>query len=1007
MKRYYILFISFFCLYQLQAQTTYPTNGVNDPRQGHYAFTNATIYVDYNKKIDNGTLIIKEGKVVEVAQGSKTPKSAIIVDCKGKTIYPSFIETFSNYGIPDAKPAGEGRRQDQQLVSDKKGAYYWNEAIKPETQAHEMFTVNKDQAKMLRKIGFGTVIAHQVDGIARGTGTLVVLNEEPENDVILKDRVSAHYSFRRGVSKQSYPSSLMGSIALLRQAYLDGAWYKNQGYKEEYNISLDHWNQTQNLPAIIDAGNWDDILRADKVGDEFGVQYIIRGKGNEYQRLDAVKATNATLIIPVKYPEAYKVEDPLQAHYVDLKELKHWELAPYNLGRVAKANIPFAITSSTLKDKSAFLGNLKKAIKSGLSKEDALKALTFTPAKTLQIDNMVGSLTKGKVANFLICTDDIFDKGTITENWVAGKPFVVKTANTTDYKGQYDLVLANPSTTYIVEISGEPKAPELNVIVDDSTKIKIKHTLKENQVSLNFSPKDQDGLIRLSGLIEGNVWTGMGQNLEGAWTKWELTNKRPIPKKEETKEEKEAKDKKDKEKKEEEDKKDEIGDVPYPFLPYGWTEQPKQEAVLFKNATVWTNTDKGIMQKADVLIKNGKIAQVGKNLPASGATKIDAKGKHITCGIIDEHSHIAISRGVNESAQASSAEVSIGDVVRSEDINIYRQLAGGVTAAQLLHGSANPIGGQSALIKMRWGALPEEMKIEGADGFIKFALGENVTHANWGNGGRSRYPQTRMGVEQVFIDMFTRAKEYEAALKKDPSSVRRDLELETLLEIINKERFITCHSYVQSEITMLMRVCESFGFNVNTFTHILEGYKIADKMKEHGVHASTFSDWWMYKFEVNDAIPHNAAILTEMEVTTAINSDDAEMGRRLNSEAAKAVKYGAMSEEEAWKMVTLNPAKILHLDDKLGTLEQGKDADIVIWSDHPLSVYAKAEKTYVDGRCLWDIEQDEELRKTIQKERNRLVQKMLGDDNGGKEKKTPKPKQMHNYHCDDMEDEGN
>jgi len=517
---------------------------------------------------------------------------------------------------------------------------------------------------------------------------------------------------------------------------------------------------------------------------------------------------------------------------------------------------------------------------------------------------------------------------------------------------------------------------------------------------------------------------GKGQLADGTWVDWSAVRTGDIKKKEENKKNNEEEDEIDVEDKIEEEKielvkvedkdKKEKGDtikyptieeVMYPFVAYGWTKanQPTVKTALIKNATVWTNEDDGVLEETDVLIKEGKIAKVGKNLKSNADIEIDATGKHVTAGIIDEHSHIAISRGVNESAQHSTAEVSIADVINSEDVNIYRQLAGGVTASQLLHGSANPIGGQSALIKLRWGSSPEAMKIENADGFIKFALGENVKQTNWGDHNRTRFPQSRMGVEQVYIDHFTRAKEYEkAGLNK-----RKDLELEALLEIINKQRFITCHSYVQSEITMLMRVAEQFDFNINTFTHILEGYKIADKMKEHGVAASTFSDWWRYKYEVMDAIPHNAAILNEMDIVTAINSDSGEMGRRLNQEAAKAVKYGGVNEEDALKMVTLNPAKMLHLDDRMGSIKSGKDADVVIWSHKPLSVKAKAEQTFVDGILYFDINEDKAHRAAIAKERNRLIQKMIAHKKEGGETEGAKPKKQHLWHCDDVEGHGN
>ncbi|MFN6037709.1 MAG: amidohydrolase family protein, partial [Bacteroidota bacterium] len=322
----------------------------------------------------------------------------------------------------------------------------------------------------------------------------------------------------------------------------------------------------------------------------------------------------------------------------------------------------------------------------------------------------------------------------------------------------------------------------------------------------------------------------------------------------------------------------------------------------------------------------------------------------------------------------------------------------------------NPIGGQSGLIKLRWGLSPEEMKIENADGFIKFALGENVKQSNWGDFNTIRFPQTRMGVEQVYYDYFHRAREYDSKWnlfkklndkeKKVTSAPRRDLELETLAQILNKKRFITCHSYVQSEINMLMQVGDSMGFTVNTFTHILEGYKVADKMKARGVAASTFSDWWAYKMEVMDAIPYNAALLSKMGVVTAINSDDAEMGRRLNQEAAKAMKYGELSEEEALKLCTYNPAKILHLDNRMGSIKVGKDADLVLWTDHPLSVYAKVEKTIIDGVVYFDAKEDLKLREEIKKERTRIIHKMIQAKKGGEATQKPRRQRHLLYHCD-------
>ncbi|HEY6062556.1 MAG TPA: amidohydrolase family protein, partial [Chitinophagaceae bacterium] len=383
----------------------------------------------------------------------------------------------------------------------------------------------------------------------------------------------------------------------------------------------------------------------------------------------------------------------------------------------------------------------------------------------------------------------------------------------------------------------------------------------------------------------------------------------------------------------------------------------------------------------------------------------------------DEHSHIAAA-SINEGGQSVTSEVRIGDNLNPEDINIYRQLSGGVTTSHILHGSANPIGGQTQLIKLRWGLDDDELKFKNSDGFIKFALGENVKRSNFNiPGGNNRYPDTRMGVEQVYVDAFTRAKDYKKEWEdynaaKDQlikarkpltglNPPRRDLELDALVEILENKRFITCHSYVQSEITGLIEVAEKMGFKVNTFTHILEGYKVADRMLKHGSNASTFSDWWAYKVEVEDAIPYNAAIMVRVGLNVAINTDDAEMARRLNQEAAKTIKYGGLSREEALDLVTINPAKMLHVADRVGSLKVGKDADVVVWSDNPLSIYAKSLYTIVDGTVYFDRQKDEQMQKDVDAERARLVKKMNGEKRSG----APTIPAQPTYHvlltCDD------
>jgi imidazolonepropionase-like amidohydrolase len=978
-----------------QQVTGISPHGVADERPMKVAFINATIYTDYQTVLNNATLLVLNGKIEDVGTTLTVPKDYQIVDLKGKFVYPSFIDLYSDYGMPKPKEAQSNWRV-MEYRSQKQGAYHWNQAVRPEFNAQDVFVVNSKDAKELREIGFGTVLTHLTDGIMRGSGSLVTLGEGKEHGLVLKGIASAHFSFNKGSSPQSYPSSLMGSVALLRQSYLDAEWYRNGGKNKEYNISQEAWNNLQSLPQIFEVSNDLDALRADKIGDEFGKQYIIKGAGDEYQRINELKKSNASFIIPVNYPEGYDVSDAYEAYNVSLAELKHWELAPTNASHLANAGIDFAFTSAGLKDKKDFLKNIQKAIEYGLDKKAALKALTFTPAKLVQADGQVGSLQKGKLANFIITNKEVFEKDAlILANYVKGNAFTIKEWNVADLRGEYNLTVNNQSLK--LKVTGELEDQKAEVFEKDTVKVNASITLKGEQISLAIASTDKNEKrqLRLSGWKSGNNLQGDGQNFDGTWLKWSaVRTKEYTP--EAPKDDK--KDKKDSTQRE-------LGKITYPFTAFGWVEQPKAELVLFKNATVWTNETDGILKETDVLIENGKIKQVGKNLQVPNAKVIDATGKHLTSGIIDEHSHIAITKGVNEGVYSISSEVRIGDVINSEDINIYRHLAGGVVATQALHGSANAIGGQSALLKMRWGLAPEQMKIENADGFIKFALGENVKQANWGLVNPVRFPQTRMGVEQVYEDAFTRAKEYIENRKKDPINTRKDLQMEALAEILQSKRFITCHSYVQSEINMLMKVAEKYNFRVNTFTHILEGYKVADKMKKHGAAASTFADWWAYKMEVNDAIPYNAAIMTKVGVNTAINSDDAEMARRLNQEAAKGVKYGNLTEEEAWKTVTLNPAKMLHLDKRMGSIKAGKDADLVLWSENPLSIYAKAEKTFVDGVLYFDREKDKQLQQELEAERNRLIQKMMQEKKGDTDKgQKPTFRRLKEYHCEDVHD---
>ena len=976
------------------SQNYFPNNeSVQNKNQNFTALINAKIYVTPRQVIEKGTLLIQNGKVISTGKDIVIPKNSIIVNLEGKTIYPSFIDMYTNFGVE--KPRSSGPMARGALYDTKKSGYYWNEHLRAEVNAFDSFKYDETKAEEFLKAGFGVVGTHVPDGIARGTGTLIALNNFDKGGRLIAPKITNHFGFTRSaISGQSYPSSLMGMMALLRQMYHDMDWYK-KGNSDTKDVSLEAMIENQKLVQLFSTEDKLNSLRASKIAKEFGITYVMKGSGNEFERIEEIKNTNSKFIIPINFPEAYDVSDPNQANQMELKDFRFWNQAPSNLKVLADNGITFALTTENIKKMDQFKTNLLKAIQYGFDTTKALEALTTVPASILGKSNEIGSLNNGSQANFIITSGDYFDKKTVLhENWVQGNRYVVNDMNSQDIRGNYDLVIDNE--TYKWKISGEIGSPKSDLTKADAKKMNSKITIANEWMSAVIKPADSlsTNFIRLSSYLNKTTnLSGKAIFSDGKEVSWKATKTADFKAEADSKKE---------------TKINPVQPVTYPNVAFGNLQKPTVQNMLFKNATVWTNEKEGILQSTDVLIKNGKIAAVGKNLSDPTATVINAEGKHLTAGIIDEHSHIAISKGVNEGGHNSSAEVTIQDVVNSEDPNIYRDLAGGVTVSQLLHGSANPIGGQSAIVKWKWGMSPEEMLYKNQPKFIKFALGENVKQSNWGNVNPTRFPQTRMGVEQVFTDYFQRAKEYDLAWKSYNSSKkgkapRVDLDLQTIAEILNKDRFISCHSYVQSEILMLMNVAEKFNFRVNTYTHILEGYKVADKMKDHGVGASTFSDWWAYKFEVNDAIPFNGPIMHNKGIVVAYNSDDAEMSRRLNQEAAKAVKYGNVSEEDAWKFVTLNPAKLLHIDDKVGSIKVGKDADVVLWNTNPLSIYAKAEKTIIEGVVYFDIQKDEEQRKAIAKERTTLIGQLLEEKNKGMITQEPKKAERTEYHCDSME----
>jgi imidazolonepropionase-like amidohydrolase len=967
-----------------------------------WALTNARVVLEPGKILDSATIVVDGTKIVAVGTSAKIPSHARVINLSGKTIYPGLIDGFTE--------------QAAQGDVFKNGSEYWHEWIRPQLQIVDQLQNDNALNSTLRGQGITARLVAPTGGIMKGSGSVVLTNAARSRHSIVKRNVTQHVrlTVQRGPSR-TYPNSPMGAVALARQAIYDAVWHQqakrassaNASLESpEHNDALDALNvaRSSKQPFVIDSSNELFFLRADLFAKEFGLNLIVRGSGNEYRRLEAIRETGRAVLVPVDFPQPPNVETVAAARGTSLESLMHWDHAPENPGAIERAGITFALCSHGLNDKATFLRQVRKAVKRGLSKDAALKALTTTPAKLFGVDAQIGSIAVGKIANLVVTDGDLFeDKTKVVSTWVAGQQSEFETKPTRKLAGRWILRLGKQSPVKKVELTltGETSLKgELSIEGKDAKKKTIKLdkvVLNGARLSASFHTKTLDlvGVARFTIVFESDSEpVGIGSVAWADGTKSNLTATKIVTEKVQANEKSSAEKKTLDDQSKTQDEHKASFAVNFPLGAFGRSAAPSPPAVVvFRNATVWTNGKLGILKNANVVVRDGVITAVGGKIKApKDAIIVDAKGMHLSPGIIDCHSHMATDGGVNESGQAVTAEVRIGDFIDSDDMNIYRQLAGGVTSSNILHGSANPIGGQNQVIKLRWGALPETMKFAQAPQGIKFALGENVKQSNWGEEYTTRYPQTRMGVEQAFRDEFHAAIEYtkdwdkwnkslKLANKKSAKPTRlpprRDLELDAIAEIVNHKRWIHCHSYRQDEILSLIRVLDDFKIRIGTFQHILEGYKVADAMAKHGAMGSAFSDWWAYKFEVYDAIPYAGALMHNAGVVVSFNSDDRELARHLNHEAAKAVKYGGVPPEEAFKFVTLNTAKQLRIDKHVGSIEVGKHADIVLWSGSPLSNFSRCEQTWIDGRKYFDRAEDQELRKLTAKMRNHLIQKIL------------------------------
>ncbi|WP_341503515.1 amidohydrolase family protein [Gallaecimonas sp. GXIMD4217] len=962
------------------AQTQAPQGFYAKPGQT-LALTHATLVTAPGERRDDATLVIRDGRILDITD--QAPPGSREIDLKGAWIYPGFIDPYSNYGL--AEPAYPETDDGPHYRWQRPGGQAYNAAIHASRHWRDSVKHDPEQAKAWLDDGFTALSSARLDGIFQGYAVTLSLADKDSNQLIYKDQGRQFLSFDKGSSPQEYPSSLMGAMALVRQTLSDAAWYREAEGRSlaatelEYNADLKALGPLKQHGLVVAPTDENNLLSAARLFAGFELKPVYLGSQFEYQRAEAVAKAADTLILPLNFPKPPALASAELRRQVTLADLRHWERAPSNPAILAEQGLKLAFTRHD--SEGSIWPNLKKAVKRGLSEQQALAALTTVPAAIAGIQDQAGRLAPGMMADLVIANDNLFDDGKILSVWTQGQPHARIPLRLARMWGDFDV-----AGGYRLSIGGDAK-PEVTLKKGDDA-LKVQSAYVDGRLNLSFVADDKPQHWVLS-------WHNDELRLSSGPQPLSLT---PVqPQQEEEPQASEAL----------------VGQLSYPNLAYGVPALPEREKLHIANVTLWTSEDDGIVKNADVLVSRGKIEEVGQGLETPrGYQKIDGTGLHLSAGIIDEHSHLAISGGVNEFSDAVTSEVRIGDVLNPNDIGIYRALAGGTTTAHLLHGSANPIGGQAQLIKLRWGKDGNGLKFKQAPPSIKFALGENVKQANWGDDFDRRYPQTRMGVPALVADAFQSAREYrESRLAYDLLSrrkqgrqlpPRRDYRLDALVEIMDKERLVHAHSYVASEILALMEVAERFDFSISTFTHVLEGYKVADELREHGAGASTFADWWAYKFEVYDAIVQNACLMHDKGVLTSINSDSPDLVRRLNLEAAKSMAYCNMAPADAWKMVTLNPAKQLGVDQYVGSIKEGKHADLVLWDANPLTARAKVQATWVDGRRYFDRGRDLQQRERVMDEKQALINKVLASgEQPDQDQEGYRPPLVH-WHCDDL-----
>lgn len=954
-----------------QASRTEPVAGLRGNSTGFHALVGARVVTAPGQVLDNATIVIRNGVVTAVGAGAAAPAGARVWDLKGLTVYPGFIDAHADLG-------GDAPQQGGDV-----GPTHWN----PQVRAWFSTTANlKDDSTRriaLRSLGFGAALAVPRQGLFRGTASVVNLSDAGVRERVLRPDLAQSVGFQRSFALGGmYPNSTMGTTALMKQTLLDAEWYiRAWGAYETSGRSILPPETSEALaalgkavkgqqPVVFQTDSEEEYLRAYKIASEYKLTPWFRGSGQEYRLVDVLKGRTQPLIVPLAFPDAPNVANPEAASNASLADLRHWYLAPTNPAQLAANNIPFALTADGLSSLNQFFPNLRVAVARGLAPDKALAALTTVPAQWLGIERTHGTIAVGKAANLVVSEGDLFtEEGAIRDVWVQGTRFGVTRPPQVDPRGTWTITSEDQGTfksaTLRLEgplnrIRGTIEMPSRRPV--NLTGVRVIAETGRLEATFNGEQLGLEGAVLLSGAVRDNEFYGWMSLPTGTDATYKGTRTEPfqgpargavavkVPK----------------------------IDLPFirPSMEFGRASQPEQPAVLVvRNATVWTQGAQGKIENADLLVQAGKIVKVGQKLAApKGAVEIDATGKHLTPGLIDPHTHGGVS-SINESGFAIVPEVQMGDVITHNNIWFYRQLAGGLTTTMIKHGSANPIGGENVFVKTRWGSLPDEYKITNAPRTVKFALGENPKRSP------TRYPNTRMGVQEIIRDHFLAARDYEKEWKawektKTGLPPRRDLRMEALLDILNQKLLVSSHGYRADEFLALVRLAEEFGFRIQTLQHGVEAYKIADELKKSGVAAVVWSDWGAFKMEAYDATSFNARLLLEAGVVTSLHSDDNEISTRMNWEAGKLLRSG-VNEIDALSTVTLNAAKAVAIDSRIGSLEAGKDADFVLWNGNPLSQFTKAEQTWVDGRRYFSLDEDKTLREEVARQRAQLIQAIL------------------------------